>query len=684
MIDFDDSQLRFVRSNDQNIRLLAPAGCGKTISLLYRCRALLEQSSGPQRFLLLTFTNAAASEIRERLEADHDFAGLQNAVRTTTLNSWGWRRLRDHHSSSKLLNNPDARFFAVRNQLAPIVEKHPSVAGARLLANNGPHDLMAVIDALKSLGFDHIQHTNLEKFNRYVDLLKARGLDALMVKQSDELIRLKVLEVPSDDNSDAEEAFVNRRQFYNKFFTFWRDAVKRLHEEITFTFEDQKYWNYLDLPTANPIPVPSRYQHILVDEFQDINPLDLALIDLIVKANQASLTIVGDDDQAIFEWRGASPDFILEPETHFERSFTTHTLEVNYRSPRNIVHHSQKLIANNKRRVSKTVRGLAANQDARIQVIHTNDIMTELNLVTEIVRQTDEPGRVAVIGKVRAQLIPYEIHFASNEVEFETATDLDLFQNEALSNITKMLEIRDSKDQQNYPAQAVRGAVEICDLIRQYSGRTNRENLSAYLNSVAPATVRESVASIANYPGPPLTGKNHLQLHAAASSFLNTENTAEALRCLGTEFAGLRRNFVRAAQQIFFIDPPMEQLATLVEQRGWTGIQLAQMIQKAQSRIREFNSLNEDNNAPERLHQRPLHLMTATRSKGKEFETVVILGAVDQMWPHSKTETEAEMEAERRLFYVAFTRAKERVVLLAGPDQAPLSPFVHELELPGL
>ena len=158
-----------------------------------------------------------------------------------------------------------------------------------MLANNGPHDLMAVIDALKSLGFDHIQHTNLEKFNRHVDLLKARGLDALMVKQSDELIRLKVLEVPSDDNSDAEEAFVNRRQFYNKFFTFWRDAVKRLHEEITFTFEDQKYWNYLDLPTANPIPVPSRYQHILVDEFQDINPLDLALIDLIVKANQASL-----------------------------------------------------------------------------------------------------------------------------------------------------------------------------------------------------------------------------------------------------------------------------------------------------------------------------------------------------------------------------------------------------------
>ena len=681
MVNLDRSQLAFCQSNSLNNRLLAPAGCGKTISLLYRCRALMEQSSGPQRFLLLSFTNAAASEIRDRLEEDADFASLRNSVRATTLNSWGWRRLRNRHSSATLLTDSTRRFFAVRNQLAPIVQKHDSVVPL-LTKQNGPIDLMNVIDALKSLRFDHNKHNNYDKFNTHVDLLEARGLNTLVTKQFEELTRMGVLEPPP--GSDGKGASTSRRQFYNKFFTFWRDAVERLHEELTFTFDDQKYWNYLDLPTANAVLAPNRFQHVLVDEFQDINPLDLALIDLIVKANQSSLTIVGDDDQAIFEWRGASPDFILEPETHFERSFTTHTLEVNYRSPRNIVHHSQKLIANNKRRVSKTVRGLAENQDARIEVIHTNDIMTELDLVTEIVRQTDEPGRVAVIGKVRAQLIPYEIHFASNEVEFETATDLDLFQNEALSNITKMLEIRDSKDQQNYPAQAVRGAVEICDLIRQYSGRTNRENLSAYLNSVAPATVSESVASIANYSGPPLTGKNHFQLHAAASSFLNTENTAEALRCLGTEFAGLRRDFVRAAQQIFFIDPPMEQLATLVEQRGWTGIQLAQMIQKAQSRIREFNSLNEDNNAPNGLHQRPLHLMTATRSKGKEFETVVILGAVDQMWPHSKTETEAEMEAERRLFYVAFTRAKERIVLLAGPDQAPLSPFVHELELPDL
>ena len=680
MTALDQSQLDFCQSNSLNNRLLAPAGCGKTNSLLYRCRYLLEKSDKPQRFLLLSFTNAAAAEMRERLESDPDFAGLKNAVRATTLNAWGWRRLRGHHGNAKLLTDSTSRFFAVRNQLAPIMERYPRIA-QQLRKPGGPRELMMVIDALKSLRFDHTQHTDFDKFNTHVNILEVRGLRTLIAKQFDELSSMGVLDSPGGNDGDAESDSENRRQFYDSFFLFWRQAVERLHGELTFTFEDQKYWNYLDLPKANPIPSPNRFHHVLVDEFQDINPLDLALIDLIVKAHQASLTIVGDDDQAIFEWRGASPEFILEPETHFERRFTSHTLEVNYRSPRNIVHHSQRLIAHNKRRVSKIVRGLPSNSDARIEIVPTSNIKTELDYVTDIVRET-RPGRVAVIGRMRAQLIPYEIHFASNEVEFETATDLDLFQNKAFQDITRMLEIRDRSNEQNWPGQAVRAAIEMCDLIRRRPfGKKDRDGMMAYLNSAAPTTIQSAIAAIPGYPNP-LSGKTASRLHESAANFLNTENTAAALRCLDREFDGLSYDQELAEDQIFFVDPPLQQLAALVEQKGWTGIQLAQMIQKAQSRIREFNGQSEDNKGPEGLNQRPLHLMTATRSKGKEFETVVILSALDQVWPHYRTETEAEMEAERRLFYVAFTRAKEHAVMLVGSEQAPLSPFIHELELP--
>lgn len=680
MITLDQSQLDFCQSNSLNNRLLAPAGCGKTSSLLYRCQYLLEKEGRSQRFLLLSFTNAAAAEMRERLDGDTVFAGLRDAVRATTLNAWGWRRLRGHHRSAKLLTDSRSRFFAVKNQLAPIVSEHSSITPL-LKKPGGPRDLMMAIDALKSLGFDHTQHTDFDEFSAHVAVLESRGLKALIAKQFDDLTSMGVLEtLGGNDDSDGSDS-ENRRQFYDNFFLFWRQAVARLHSELTFTFEDQKYWNYLDLPSANPIPAPSRFHHVLVDEFQDINPLDLALIDLIVKANQASLTIVGDDDQAIFEWRGASPEFILEPETHFARRFTSHTLEVNYRSPRNIVHHSQKLIGHNKRRVSKIVHGSGANPDARIEIVPTKDIKSELDYVTDIVRET-RPGRVAVIGRMRAQLIPYEIHFASNDVEFETATDLDLFQNKAFQDITQMLEIRDRKDEQNWPGQSVKAAIAMCDLIRRRPfGKRDRDGMTAYLNSVTPATIHSAIMAIPGYPNA-LSGKAASRLYESAANFLNADNTAEALRCLDREFDGLSYDFERADDEIFYVDPPLEQLASLVEQKGWTGIQLAQMIQKAQSRIREFNAQSEDSKGPQGLNQRPLHLMTATRSKGKEFETVVILSALDQVWPHYKTESVAEMEAERRLFYVAFTRAKEQVVMLVGPDQAPLSPFIRELELP--
>ena len=99
---------------------------------------------------------------------------------------------------------------------------------------------------------------------------------------------------------------------------------------------------------------------MFVDEFQDVNPLDIALVKAIVERNRATVTIAGDDDQAIFEWRGATPEYILNPERYFDSPFTTYILGVNYRSPHNSVDHSQRLIANNERRVPKQIK--AANQ----------------------------------------------------------------------------------------------------------------------------------------------------------------------------------------------------------------------------------------------------------------------------------------------------------------------------------
>ena len=216
--------------------------------------------------------------------------------------------------------------------------------------------------------------------------------------------------------------------------------------QSTFTFEDQKYWTYLDLRSPGsdgkrkpPITGAARYDHVMIDEFQDINPLDLELIKVIAERNRSTLTVVGDDDQAIFEWRGATPEYILHPSHYFGVDFTDYQLEVNYRSPMNIVKHSapSATMRIGSTKMSVLLKALAR---AEIKIERTDNINERLELVTSIVRST-EPGKVAVIGRLRSHLIPFQIYFASDGAPFKIATDLDVFSSKAFDDLIKLLEI---------------------------------------------------------------------------------------------------------------------------------------------------------------------------------------------------------------------------------------------------
>lgn len=114
-----------------NIRLLAPAGCGKTLSLAHRCLHLSESSdSANPRFLVVTFTVAARDEFSSRLHEDPTFIELGDSVETTTLNSWGFRRLRTIAFNPKLVTSRDDYHFAMLNQLQPVWKKHKHVKEA--------------------------------------------------------------------------------------------------------------------------------------------------------------------------------------------------------------------------------------------------------------------------------------------------------------------------------------------------------------------------------------------------------------------------------------------------------------------------------------------------------------------------------------------------------------------------
>ncbi|MCY4438016.1 MAG: ATP-dependent helicase [Chloroflexi bacterium] len=512
MEELDPSQRAFCEAPIGDVRLLAPAGCGKTLCLLYRCIHLARQGRPRRsRFLIVTFTVAAKQELLTRLHDDSQFAEIREAIEITTLNSWGFRRIKNATISPKLITSKADYHFAMLNQLQPIWQKHESLKRSIQSANrwkksNAPQKLLKVMDAFKSLGFDHIRHSNFKQFERHVEELHKQGLSWKLKEQLEALASLDVLDV-SVDESGQEVLRNGNSTTFEQFFKFWLEGVSHLMSNATFTLEDQKYFAFIDarenIEQGQLLSGAASYDHVFVDEFQDINPLDLALIKAIVERNRATLTIAGDDDQAIFEWRGASPEYILEPEDYFKSRFETFTLSVNYRSPHNIVEKSQQLIANNMRRVPKQISA-SSSKDAQIDIKRTDGPIASLqyvsNMIEESITQSKSPSRIAIIGRKRAQIIPYQVHFASKEIAFCAAEDLQVFLGNAFDKLLDLLLIKTRSRVRQRKSQVVNDLIELCDLVKRYPlNKKDKQSLRKFLQQCNLRDVFSASDTLANY-----------------------------------------------------------------------------------------------------------------------------------------------------------------------------------------
>jgi len=650
------------------IRLLAPAGCGKTQSILWRCKSLVERAvaagTSPPRMLLFTFTRAAREELQTRVGTDPTFAALGAHLRIATLNAWGYRRLRAQHSGLKLISDRVQLHFALFNTLRPIWMKYPHVKAIledKRRASRAGRDIMKLFDSLKSLGFRHWELKGPDDVARLFESLRDIGMGAHVFEIENTLRKLEFL-----DDSEAPV-----EQIYNNFIRFWCEAVASLHGMAIITLEDQKYLALKDLTeqlaSGNTWAGAAGYDEILVDEFQDINPLDLDLLKTLSALTRAPLTIVGDDDQAIYEWRGASPSYILEPDQRIAPDFQTCILSTNYRSPRNIVDLSQRLIRHNLRRVDKDVRA-HTTADARVEIHPVTDIHSAIDHVVALVeaRQADSgpEHRVALIGRKRAQLIPYQIAFAARDIPFYAAEDLSIFLSDAFDSLIQVLEVRTAiaaRVGQAWGFEPASMILKMCDNINRYPlSKTDNAALRRHLQTARPQTLNDALVALRRYEG------NMRQPAEAIAEILAalfaTKTVPEALGVISLRFEGLQQDYGRAEDDIFYSDPPFMHLADYAAAYGEDFSRFVSDLRAARDTL--ARPLPQDDETPDDTTQRPVHLMTALRAKGKEFETVVILDANTDIWPSRLATTERQLEAERRVFYVAVTRAKEHLLFL--------------------
>lgn len=699
MTSLDKSQLAFCNAPPVNLRLLAPAGCGKTLSLLHRCKALAERERTQRpRFLIVTFTVAARDELRGRLHEQSNFANIRDLIEVTTLNSWGFRRIKNAAFSPRLITSKADFHFAMLNQLQAIWMKHPRIKSAIEQAQNvAPRKILAVMDSFKSLGFNHTRQGNYETFSQHVATIREQGLSWKLQEHIDELTKLGVLSSVIKGGDEAPAA--SDKKIYDSFFKFWREAVAHLISNATFTLEDQKYYAYLDerLKTdeGKMLTGAASYDHVFVDEFQDVNPLDLALIKAITERSRATLTIVGDDDQAIFEWRGATPEYILNPERYFGMNFETHTLAVNYRSPANIVRRSQLLISHNQRRVPKETTAIR-REEASISVAKTRTVSETLELIYNLVKKHIDngrsPSRVAIIGRKRGQIIPFQVFFASKDVSFCAAEDLQVFLSGAFDRLLELLVIKQRAGQRATRTQAVDDLITLCNLVKRYPlNKKDRESLRRHVQQQVGSNLNSAVEALEAYQGtlkgPNADGNISLSFAQTIRAFLKATSVTEALESLSHHFEGLHTDLGKAEDDIFYTDPPFVYLAEYASHYGDDYDRFLDDIERAKAQLAYIPPFEEDSQLAtgESLWKRPPHLMTAPRAKGKEFDSVILLDVNDGIWPSRKARTPEQLEAERRVFYVAFTRAKTSVFIHVtshiGHRQATPSPYIEELGL---
>lgn len=666
----DADQLKFCQARDGNVRLLAPAGCGKTQALLWRCRYLAEQSAKEKpRFLIFTFTRAARDELNDRLRTH--FPDIAPVVNVTTLNAWGNRKLKEGRHNARLRKSQSERRFDLNNVLQPIWSKHKRLRDL-FSDNRGLYRYSQAIiehmDMLKTLAFRHDRIKTKTDLTAHLGFLERSGT---LPRYHAILQRLTDMEILHGEK-DRDKAFMEH------FFRFWQEACEHLRASALFCYEDQKYWTWIELEEQlsqrRHWSGAARYRYIMVDEFQDINPLDLELIKTISELNRAELTLIGDDDQAIFEWRGATPEFILKPASFLGHSYSTFILGTNYRSPKNIVELSQRLIVHNHRREPKQVRA-HRSEEADIQVLQMRTLSESIDYVLQLVRQSQaakDCRRLALIGRKRAQIIPYQIVFAGHDIPFYAAEDLHVFLSETFTELKEMLAIRVRANVSGMLAgNPAEDLLKLCDRVKRFRlAKAEREALRASIIKQRPSGMREAVRCLRGYTGD-LKGANSdgrmsSKFADAVDELLDSKTVAQAISVISELFEGLQRDYGKSIEDIFYADPPFLHLSDYAMRYGTDFERFYADLDKAMATLVKIPPEEDEHDDEEQGFKLPLHLMTALRAKGKEFDTVVILDANEGIWPGQRAQTEEELEQERRLFYVAATRARKRLVMLVN------------------
>jgi len=628
----NDRQRKAVSAEPGPLLVLAGAGSGKTRVLTHRIAWVCEVGGlSPFAVLAVTFTNKAASEMRARVEALLGIA--TGAMWVGTFHGIAHRMLRAHWEAAglpqtfQILDSDDQLRMVKRvcKQLDLDEVNWPAKQAQWYINHNKDEGQRpAHIDP----GNDHIQQQLLAIYRLYEELCQRAG-----VVDFAELL-LRTLELIRD-----------------------KDEIREHYQR--------------------------RFQHILVDEFQDTNAIQYAWLRLLA-GSQTPVFVVGDDDQSIYGWRGAR----IENIHHFEKDFSDTLiirLEQNYRSTGTILKAANALIGNNKGRMGKKLWTQSEDGEPIIYYLAYNE-KDEARFVVDRIQNWIDGGRsrneIAVLYRSNVQSRQFEEILVARGVPYRVYGGLRFFERAEIKDSLAYLRVLANPMADhafdrtvNHPPRGI-GQKSI-DQIREFAKTHSLSlwNAAVGLLETAQMTARATTALQA-----------YIDLIRDMQNGLDLLSLSEQIE-LCTERSGLKAHFSKDQSE-----KGLSRLENLQELVGaGKGFAIDAIIEdENMSTLDAFlaHAALEAGEGQADDWEECIHLMTMHSVKGLEFPLVFIVGMEEGLFPHQRSSEEpGRMEEERRLCYVGITRAREQLVvtsaevrrLYGNESYNMLSRFIREI-----
>lgn len=640
--ELNESQWGAVRECEHPLLVIAGAGSGKTRVLTYKIAYLLERGYAPWEVLALTFTNKAAKEMNERISSIVG-VGKSRGLWSGTFHSIFARILR-----------AESQFIGFES-------------------NFTIYDSSDARSLIKSI----IKELKLD--DKTYKPSKVQG------RISDAKNRLMLPQVYAADthmtSRDARDNMPDVHRIYTEYF-------KRCRTSRAMDFDDLLLYTFLLFDKAEEVrkKYAQRFRYILVDEYQDTNYAQHAIVNLLTKDNH-HICVVGDDAQSIYSFRGANIDNILQFNRQYPEAITL-KLERNYRSTQNIVDAANSIIRHNKEQIEKTVFSENEKGDKILLMPSSSDKVEASKVIGHISRlhrsEDVALSEIAILYRTNAQSRSFEDALREKNIPYRIYGGLSFYQHKEIKDIIAYFRlVTNLNDEEafkrivNYPARGIGNTTlqkiftasrehnvslwAVAEQPTQYGVALNKgtqSKLESFCNLITDFRSRvtnmgafDFATELLQYSGI----KEDLQKEDGPEGQSKRENVEELL--------GAIRSFERET----------------TEETGRETIVLSEFLQQS---ALQTDADEQDDDTPK------VTLMTIHSAKGLEFEAVFVTGLEDGLFPGSQARFfPREMEEERRLFYVAVTRAKRFCFLSYAQSRfrygqfeiSDPSPFIAEI-----